>query len=191
MNLLHPQGQERSVLARMRHQKRSPKRLRLHDVTASVLQQQLFTIYLEPVHQPHCGNCLLFGWRTCHSFREQIKKPGTQDLSRQPFNVSFQYFSEINQLPSSKATSFYVKCPLHGTRLRSCSKQISKGTQDEIIRSLMFWVLGGGRGSDRVHQTQFPLGPLIHQIHIFFFKANQSSHQSSHVLVLFNIKLQL
>lgn len=43
----------------------------------------------------------------------------------------------------SQARSFYVKCPLHGTSMRSCSRQMSKGSDDDILRSLMFWVLTG------------------------------------------------
>lgn len=42
-----------------------------------------------------------------------------------------------------EVTSWYCKCPLHGTSTRSCSKQLSKGTRDEIIRYLMYWLLQG------------------------------------------------
>lgn len=44
--------------------------------------------------------------------------------------------------------SFYVKCPLHGTNMRSCSRQMSKGTDDVIIRSLMYWLREGNWTTD-------------------------------------------
>ena len=43
----------------------------------------------------------------------------------------------------TKAPSFYVKCPLHGTGSRSCSKQLTRPTTDAMVRSLMFWLLQG------------------------------------------------
>lgn len=42
-----------------------------------------------------------------------------------------------------QVASYYVKCPCHGTALRSCVKQYSRGTRDEILRALMYWLVQG------------------------------------------------
>lgn len=53
----------------------------------------------------------------------------------------------INLLISPPAIfqAYYVRCPLHTTAMRSCSKQMSTSNKDVkvIARSLMWWLLQG------------------------------------------------
>lgn len=69
------------------------------------------------------------------------------------FNPSTVWIGDVPIIPRTdqKARSFYVKCPLHGTHMRSCSRQMSKGTEDIIIRSLMYWLLQGSTYVECLH----------------------------------------
>ena len=60
------------------------------------------------------------------------------------FNFSVASIISCAMLSPTQVKSFYVRCPLHGTLSRSCSKQYSRGGSDDAnVRALMFWLIQG------------------------------------------------
>ena len=47
--------------------------------------------------------------------------------------------------PLLEVPSWYVRCPLHGTGSRSCSKQIQEGQggREKVICKLLYWLAQG------------------------------------------------